>query len=119
MRLASNLQVIYLTLIGLTDLFNKNISILKNDENGYYQLETDADSISKAMKEENAYHFLAKDFIKANPNHCIPKIAVADSDYISIVEYAPRIYRNIRKSIITEETLFKSLIPSVNYNGIH
>ena len=38
---------------------------------------------------------------------------------ITITEYCPKIFRNIRKDLVSEQTLFKSLIPSQNFKGIH
>jgi len=46
MGLASNLNVIYLVLIGLTDLFMKNVQLQEQDDDAYYCLENSEESIS-------------------------------------------------------------------------
>lgn len=60
--LISNLNSIYLTLIGLTDLCMKNNDKCLADEEEYYCLEDDEEALQEALEEENAYNFYAKDF---------------------------------------------------------
>ena len=79
----------------------------------------DDESLQEALEEENSYKFTFKDFHDRHPDYCIDKLELDESDKISVVEYAPKIFRNIRKSMFTEETLLESLIPAVNYVGIH
>jgi len=73
------------------------------------------------LEEENCYSITFRDFHNKYEakQYCIDKLELDDADRISIVEYAPKIFRNIRKNMFTEETLLESLIPAVNYVGIH
>jgi hypothetical protein len=38
---------------------------------------------------------------------------------MEITEFAPHIFRNIRRDIISEQLLFDSFIPAANFSGIH
>ena len=60
--LFSSLNTIYLTLIGLSDLFIKNEQECSRDQQEYYDIDSDDELLAEALEEENSYTFKAKDF---------------------------------------------------------
>lgn len=62
---------------------------------------------------------LASQFQKDNSGLCLSSVQVEDDLEVKIVEYAPNIFRNIRKNICSEKLIFDSFKPSENMNAMH
>jgi hypothetical protein len=75
--------------------------------------------VEEDMEKVNKYTLQTTDFEEKNPGMVIEDFKMDSSSTISIVEYSPKIFRSIRQDIISSEDIFKSLIPRVNFHGIH
>ena len=60
----------------------------------------------------------SKQFVETNPDYSIGGFHIDSGTEVSIVEYAPLLFRNIRSSLITEENYFRSFVPRKNFNGL-
>lgn len=49
------------------------------------------------MKEVNIVECNAYDYLETNPDNCIIEYPISKTDKVRIVEYAPKLFRNIRK----------------------
>jgi len=81
-------------------------------------LESRAD-IEKAVHAEETHMVRPDDFVFNHPDHSIDEFEVSKSDSVIITEYAPAIFKKIREGIISDKAIYESLIPSVNFSGIH
>ena len=85
----------------------------------YFEDLDDDQALEEAIKFENKFTLHAKRFAEASKELCIPKIWIEEKDKMEITEYAPAVFRNIRKDIVSEQLLFDSFIPAANFTGIH
>lgn len=59
------------------------------------------------------------DFHKEFKKYCIKSYSAKEDNMVIVNEYAPKIFRNIRKSYISEETILNSFIPNLNMDGMY
>ena len=88
MQLIASLNLIYLLLIGLTN------SLLTFGENSK---EIDDSNIQNFIEEFTTKKLNAHNFQKNRPDLCISKLKTSERDQIRIIEYAPKIFSEIRK----------------------
>ena len=89
-QLASGVQVIYHTLIGLTAVAKQNVEKFEKDSENFYKLDGDLKEAAD-VKESTAIN--ARTFIAENPDYAIEHFELSSSDKISITELAPKIFR--------------------------
>jgi len=117
--LASNVEICYMILIGMTDLFLKRHEGRLISEYKAPEIDPEsAQSIESAVGAEAVHRIRPDDFVFENPHSSIDEFEISKSDSITITEYAPGLFRKIRQEIITDKAIYESLIPSVNYSGI-
>ncbi len=73
----------------------------------------------EALNETIVYEIAPKEFCDEHQEFTVPKVEVDEADRISIVEFAPKLFRNIRRSLLSEESILECLIPAANYHAIH
>ena len=117
MELASNLNLINQVLIGMTEMTQKRIQLLARvgeeafydgkyfEENmnlnkgpnskGYDELLTECQEVS-------TFNVCTSYFREQNQELLIPNFDINDTEKITIKEYAPKIFRNIRRKFIRE-----------------
>ena len=121
-ELAQNLNLIYMILVGLTDLFRIYRDEHEKTQESYYKIDENNDPCCNnfnAWKNETRVHeVLAKDFLRDYPD-----LAVNDAgsiqDSVKLTEFAPKIFRKIRQNIISEKAMYESMIPIANFASIH
>ena len=84
--------------------------VKSNDQSGTDELWTSLNSQSK-------FKINSKHFVENHPDYSIQGFHIEDQQVL-VTEYAPLLFRNIRKIHITETNLFKSFIPSRNFQAI-
>lgn len=57
----------------------------------------------------------ATKFLKKNPDVAINSFKISDLENIVVIEYAPEIFKKIRKNIISEKDIYDSFLPSDNF----
>lgn len=111
MQLIASLNLIYLTLIALTN------SLLNFTET---PKEIDDTNIQNFIDEVTKKKLNAQTFQKNHPSLCISNLKTSDKDHLRIIEYAPKIFSEIRKDLnISIQNLIESLCPKNNYEAIH
>lgn len=112
-QLATSVQTIYLTLVALSALAQQNQETFEDDKRDYYanmsisSQEDDSDEeesadeevqmkLEKALEAEFKIRINADKFLAQNEEYAIKSIPVAPDDEVTISEYAPQIFRQIR-----------------------
>lgn len=107
------MQTIYLTLVALSALAQQNQETFEDDKRDYYanmsisSQEDDSDEeesadeevqmkLEKALEAEFKIRINADKFLAQNEEYAIKSIPVAPDDEVTISEYAPQIFRQIR-----------------------
>ena len=105
-QLATNVQTIYLTLVGLSALAQKNQEAFEDDKRDYYanlsisSVEEDSDEddsadeevqmkLDKALESEAKIKINASKFLAQNEEYAIPTIPCSPDDEVTISEFAP------------------------------
>ena len=134
MELASNLNLINQVLIGMTEMTQKRIQLLARvGEEAYYDgkyFEENMnlnkgpnskgyDELLTECQEVSTFNVCTSYFREQNQELLIPNFDINDTEKITIKEYAPKIFRNIRRKFIREKDLFDSFVPNKNMDAIH
>lgn len=124
----NNLSMINAILMGMTQgLKSKCDSLEQGGEEEYYRSEKILGLLAEEKNEDmlaeieatEAYDVNLKQFTENFSECCIQGYSVDDSESVHVTEFAPYIFRNIRKGLISERVLFQSLIPNRNMKGIY
>lgn len=77
------------------------------------------DELLTECQEVSTFNVCTSYFRDQNKDLMIPNFDINDTEKITIKEYAPKIFRNIRRKFINEKDLFDSFVPSKNTDAIH
>ena len=77
--------------------------------------EEDEDTLREAAEDENSFTIEASKFFEKYPEHELKKFNEGSGGKISMTEYAPKLFRNIRKEFVSEQLMFESFKPASNF----
>ena len=106
-------------------LFMRNEQLKKNGEASYYDSDGFYQTIENSENDDtwtgffNKRHKIAsKSFVEDHPDFSIGGFHIDEEQQVNLTEYAPILFRNIRKKHITEENFYRSFVPSKNFEGL-
>ena len=70
---------------------------------------------SYCMKGQETHKIYSKEFSEIHPDFSIGGFYIEEGLEVTITEYAPLLFRNIRSNVITEENFFRSFVPRKNF----
>lgn len=90
LQLASGVQIIHYTLIGLSAFAKKNIESFNSDKENFYKLDGE---LSEARDETIHKKLNVSEVIADNPEFAIDDYDVSENDHVTVTEMAPRVFR--------------------------
>lgn len=127
MGLVLNLNLIHLVLIGMTSMLETLVQQKQENESEDEELvnmimtseEIASDRLTEYVDKSKSYDIDAVKFCEDNPDKCIQKFKVNRNVELEVIEHAPKLFRLVRRGLISEEEIMNSLIPALNYEAIH
>jgi hypothetical protein len=81
--------------------------------------ENDNDALWTECNEISKFNVEANHFAEKFPDYTISGYNEETKEKIHIKEFAPKIFRNIRKKHLTEDQLLHSFVPNLNMSGMY
>lgn len=96
----------------MTQMLDERDSMLKRvGEDAYYDVEhvgklvgqDDTNQLWSECNERTQFRFILDDYLHIHPEYGIENFCIDDTEPVIFTEYAPKIFRNIRKNAKIEE----------------
>ena len=121
-ELMANLKFINYVLCGMTELLSQNVKSKDETKNDYFDTTeldktittVDMQDLIPEFNDSKTILIHSNDFADKNPQYVINGYHDPQNTEIKVTEYAPKVFRKIRKEIITESKFQFSFVPNNN-----
>ena len=113
----------------MIQVFDERAQMLQRiGEDAYYDVkhvqqlinEDDTDMLWSECNERTQFRLQLEDYVQMHPEYAIKDFCIDDLEPVIFTEYAPKIFRNIRKNAnINERDMFENFMPVKNMNGMY